>query len=66
MLGQTGLSKQCRPRSDIADQGLHLTITFFDTSSASQMLTFKFKDKYGKELKVDTAANFDITLLFVV
>ena len=57
ILGHTGLSKQCTPRSDATERGvwsgsaLFAThpVTFIDTSTASKMVWFKFYNKYGKK-----------------
>ena len=58
VFGHTGLSKQCRPRRDPQNaalhQGLHclpLIQLFLDTTVGSKLYLFKFKIKYGKELR---------------
>ena len=59
VFGQTGLSKQCRPRWDTTNaashQGLHclpLIQLFLDTTFGSKVHLFKFSIKYGKELRI--------------
>ena len=58
VFGRTGLSKQCRPRWDTTNvashQGLHclpLIQLFLDTTLGNKLYLFKFKIKYGKELR---------------
>ena len=59
IFGQTGLSKQFRPRWDATECGVSSVSTLFathpaifiDTTSGSQLYWFKFYDIYGKELR---------------
>ena len=53
-----GMGKKCTPWSDAAERGVWSGSTLFanhpavlDKSTGSKMDLFKFKEKYGKELK---------------